>query len=250
MNETLKTIHSLRSVHGGFSTTEVSSEDLQTVLGASVRAASASLRQSYSIVVVEDRGLMKEVAQYEASKCLVYCVDFTRISDAFARLGYEATPQTILSFMAAAVDTTLAAQNAALAAASLGIDSLFTNGIHRAPLDLVYEKLMLPRESCFPLIALFLGYAVAREGKPKGRYIGPGLVHFGYYRRLSEDQVHEMIGAYDSPANDLGLTQEWASAGMDHYLDWLHKRDATRVPGSAKIQTVQDALVRASFWAG
>jgi hypothetical protein len=191
---------------------------------------------------------MKEVAQYEASKCLVYCVDFTRISDAFARLGHAAIPQSFVSFMAAAVDTVLAAQNAALAAVSLGIDSLFTNSIHRVPLDSVYDKLTLPRESCFPLIGLFLGYALSPHAKPKGRYLGPGLVHFGHYRRLSDDQVQEMIEAYDDSANGLGLTQEWAGEGIHHYLDWLHERDAARIPSAAKIRELQDAFARAGFW--
>ena len=42
MNETLKTIHSLRTIHGNFSDQEVSSEDLNTILEACVRAANAS----------------------------------------------------------------------------------------------------------------------------------------------------------------------------------------------------------------
>ena len=55
MNETLNTIHELRTIHGNFTEQEISAQDLKTILAASVRAANASNRQSYSIIVVEDR---------------------------------------------------------------------------------------------------------------------------------------------------------------------------------------------------
>lgn len=46
-NETLRTIHSLRSIHGDFSAKPVSEADLKTVLEASVRAAMS--RQSRNV---------------------------------------------------------------------------------------------------------------------------------------------------------------------------------------------------------
>lgn len=61
MNETLKTLYGLRSIHGKFSDKEVSDEDLNTIMNACVQAATASARQSYSIVVVEDKKVMKSL---------------------------------------------------------------------------------------------------------------------------------------------------------------------------------------------
>ena len=66
-NETLQTIHSQRSTHGNFTAREVSDEDVQMILDAAVRAANASARQSYSIVVVEDRELMKALCGFQAA---------------------------------------------------------------------------------------------------------------------------------------------------------------------------------------
>lgn len=59
MNETLKTIHSMRSVHGDFNDQAVEEEDLQTILTAAVQAANSSSRQAYSIVAVRDKETMK-----------------------------------------------------------------------------------------------------------------------------------------------------------------------------------------------
>ena len=53
-NETLKTIHSLRTIHGNFSDKAVPDDTIRLIIGASVRAANASAYQSYSIVVVKD----------------------------------------------------------------------------------------------------------------------------------------------------------------------------------------------------
>ena len=58
-NDTLRTIHSLRSTHGSFTVKEIDDADLRTILDTAVRAPNASARQSYSIVVVQDRARMK-----------------------------------------------------------------------------------------------------------------------------------------------------------------------------------------------
>jgi nitroreductase len=75
MNETLKTIHSQRSTHGDFLPDGVSIADQETILAAAVRAPSASNRQAYSIIVVEDRGVMQELLGYQAGLALIFCND-------------------------------------------------------------------------------------------------------------------------------------------------------------------------------
>jgi nitroreductase len=79
MNETLRTIYSLRTIHGDFSERDVTEADLTTILEAGVRAANASGRQSYAIVVLDDRARMKDLFSYQGSRALIFCVDFTRI---------------------------------------------------------------------------------------------------------------------------------------------------------------------------
>ena len=86
VNETLKTIHGLRSVRR-FSRKEIPEEDLTTILNAAVRAANAGGRQGYAIVVVRDRAAMKHFG-YVGSRLLVFCVDYNRIADTADALGY------------------------------------------------------------------------------------------------------------------------------------------------------------------
>ncbi len=222
MNETLETIHSLRTIHGDFSSREIADEDLQLILDACVRAANASARQSYSIVVVQDKELMKKLCRYVGSKALVFCVDYNRLVDTAQRLGHSFIVDGVVPFVTGSTDAILAAQTAAIAARSLGIDSLFTNGIHRGNMARVYELLDLPAQYCFPLIMLVLGYPATEPDYLKGRLNGPGVIHYGKYHRVTAQELDELVQQYDDPERHLGLNDGWEQQGFDHYLDWFY----------------------------
>jgi nitroreductase len=221
-NETLRTIHNLRSTHGNFSEREISDTDLRVILDAAVRAANASARQSYSIIVVEDRERMLKLSGFQGSKALVFCVDYNRIMDATEHLGHTFSAEGIVAFVTGSTDTILAAQTAAIAAWSLGIDSLFTNGIHRGNMTRVYDLLDLPERHCFPLILLVLGYADEEPRYLKGRLNGPGVIHWNKYHRLTDAELDDLVAQYDDPKTHLGLNDVWREQGMAHYLDWFY----------------------------
>jgi len=222
MNDTLKTIHSLRSIHGNFSDRAVPDEELQTILQACVRAANASARQSYSIVVIDDREMMKQLCGYAGSRGLLFCVDYTRLVAQANHLGHPFKAGGTTAFVTGSIDTILAAQTAAIAAKSLGIDSLFTNGIHRGDIQRVYRLLGLPEKYCFPLIMLILGYPAEEPSFQKGRLSGPAIIHYGQYHSLTPDELAALVQEYDDPERHLGLTEAWREKGFAHYLDWFY----------------------------
>jgi len=221
MNETLKTLHSLRSIHGNFSDREVSGEDLQIILNASVRAANASARQAYSIIVVEDRDLMRQLCGYAGSKLLLFCVDSNRLVAMAEHLGHTYLEESVVSFVTGSTDTILAAQTAAVAAKSLGIDSLFTNGVHRGDMNRVFKLLDLPEKRCFPLIALVLGYPLQEPEYQKGRWTGAGVIHYGTYHPITTEELDTLVQHYDDPDVHMGLNDAWKDQGFAHYLDWF-----------------------------
>ena len=156
-NKTLEAIHSLRTIHGDFSDKPVPDESVQTILDASVRAANASNSQTYSIVVSRDPAKIQKLTGYRATCLLLYCSDQTRAADVAKHLGDPFSPVNTEGFITSSTNTILAAQTAVIAAKSMGIDSLLTNGIHRGDIERLWEILELPQEGCFPLIALVLG---------------------------------------------------------------------------------------------
>jgi nitroreductase len=219
-NETLKIIRRLRTIHGNFQDKPLPESALQTILQASVQAANVSNMQNYSIVVVKDREMMKQVCTYEGSCMLLYCADYTRMKTLAEHLGYSFCPDDMNCFCLASIDAVLATQTAAVAARSLGIDCLITNGIHRRDMDRVWKLLDLPMKHCFPLIAMVLGYPIEEAAFQKGRLDGPGIIHYEKYHRLTRDETEETVRQYDDPNRH--LTLEWHKPGQSqHYLDWV-----------------------------
>ncbi len=241
MNDTIHTIQRLRTVHGAFSERRISDEDMRLILDCAVRAANASGRQSYSIIETSDREKMKLLCGYAGDRLLVFCVDFTRIMDLAAYLGHSFDVGGIIGFVTGSTDTILAAQTACIAAKSLGIDSLFTNGIHRGDLTRVYRILGLPEPYCFPLVALVLGYAETEPAFQKGRLSGAGVIHKESYHRLTREERDALVAEYDDPDRHLGLMQDWAKDGMAHYLDWFYTKWSKRPDSEPFLSALQKA---------
>lgn len=230
-NSTLKTIHSLRSIHGNFTERPIPDEALQAILGACVRAANASNVQSYAIIVVKDRKKMEQLCGYSGSCLLLFCADYNRIKAEAKTMGYQFDPGNMEFFVTASTNTVLVAQTAVIAAKSMGIDSLLTNGIHRGDMARLWTLLDLPETHCFPIIALVLGYPTAEPPFMMGRLTGTGVIHNDNYHHLTQAEVGELIQKYDQPAEHLALGDGWGAKGYKHYLDWYFKEWTARNAG-------------------
>jgi hypothetical protein len=191
VNDTLKTIGSLRTIHGNFLDKPLPDSTLRRILRASVRAANASNMQSYSIVVVKDRAKMKAVCTYQGSCMLLYCVDFNRLRASAESLGYSYFPDNIEEFVTASINASLAVQTAAIAAKSL--------------------------------IALVLGYPTQEPPYQMGRLDGPGVIHYENYHRLTKEEVADITRQYDDEERHLALNGGWKAQGYKHYMDWWFK---------------------------
>lgn len=247
MPETMETLRALRSIHGGFCDRRVSEEDLKKILETSVLAANASNRQSYSIVVVDDAKTQEQLSGYRGSATLVFCVDYNRVIDVAERLGHSYAVQGFRLFVAGMVDACLAAQTAAVAAKSLGIDSLFTNGLHRGDPTRSHRLLGLPETYCFPAIALVLGYPKSEPQAKRGRLCGPGVVHWGTYRPLSAEEIDAIVARYDDPSEHLDMEVPWRDGGYAHFLDWFYQVWSNPAQRQADGGELFDAFVRAGF---
>jgi nitroreductase len=244
MNETLDVIKGLKSTHV-FLEKEIARSDLETILVSSVQAANASARQSYSIIVIDEKQALKELF-YGGNKALVYCVDYTRLVDTAKHLGHSYEPRGIGYFVAGVTDTALAVQTAVIAAKSLGIDSLITNVVHRKT-GQVYKLLELPEKFCFPIVALCLGYSAENPAFKKGRLRNSGVVHYGKYRRLSKEELDSLVALYDDENEHLGLLpkEKWESLGFSHYLDWFYRQWSTRAHDNDQLR---ESIAKTEFF--
>jgi nitroreductase len=247
LNETLNILFNLKSVRN-YSKKEIKKKELDLILNAAIRAANSGNRQVYSIIVVDDKELLKKYF-YGGNKALVFLVDFNRWFDLARHLGYaiEESVDGMRGFTISSMDAMLAAQSAAIAAKSLGIGSLFTTSLHREDMNKVYEFLGLPEKYCFPYLSLTLGYT-GEESKPlKGR-VKKGVVHYGKYQTLSQEELDEQIAEYDNEENNLGLIteQQRKKEGFDHYLSFYFANWSRSQP-KQEIENFYAALQRSEL---
>jgi len=246
MNDTLKLINELRTVHGNFSDKEIPKQILDDIIAAALRTANASGRQSYSMIILSDREKMRKIFGYAGNKAVIFCVDFNRIIEMAKNTNNEFDVEEIIPFITGTIDTMLLTQTFVIAAKSCGIDSLITNGLHRENIDEIYEMLNLPEKYCFPLIAVVLGYA-PNELKPiKGRLNGKGIVHYEKYEHLTLPEINNIISEYDNKEKNLGLINNWEKMGFEHYLDWFYKK-WTRKMSDKKVNEIKNRLIRSGF---
>jgi len=245
MSDLLNVLQSLRSIHGDFADREVTDEDLDRILEASVCAANASNRQSYSIVVLRDGEKMQQLVAYRAPVALIYLADLNRSLDVSRHLGHAFAVRGFPMLISSLVDACLAAQTAAIAAKALGIDSLFTNGLHRGPMARIREILALPEKHVFPVVGLLLGYPATEPSQRRGRLTGPGVIHREAYRRVTPEEADEIVRAHDDPACGLDMERPWRDEGYAHFLDWFYTVWSNRMPAiegkSQVLQWIEDA---------
>jgi nitroreductase len=245
-NETINTIKALRTIHGNFAKKEIPEAKIQLILKSCMRAANASNMQTYSIIVVRDADQMKQLCGYQASLMLLFCVDYNRLKASAEYLGHSYHPDDISNFVTGSMNTVLAAQTAVIAAKSLGIDSLLTNGIHRGDMERVWNTLDLPKTHCFPLIALLLGYPAEEPDHLKGRLDDLGIVHQEKYHPLTADDLKEIVQEYDDKEKHIALNENWDQEGHKHYLDWLFKAWLGRSAKPAEAETQMFKLLKRS----
>ncbi|NHJ48684.1 MAG: nitroreductase [Asgard group archaeon] len=235
MNETINTIQCLRSIRR-FSDKEISRKDIDRILDATLRTANSGGRQIYSVVVVDDKEILKDYF-YNGNKALLFCIDYNRWFDCAERLGYSPVVGDIRGFIMGAIDASMASQTATLAAKAIGIDSLVTTSTFRKNLKNIYELLNLPEKNCFPVIGICLGYPKEEPEHLKGR-IRKGVIHYGKYQRLAPEEIDEVIKEYDDPDNHFSTRtkEDYEKLGTKGYVDNYFKN----WDGSFKIEEVID----------
>ncbi|MFF0816729.1 NADPH-dependent oxidoreductase [Rhodococcus sp. NPDC003318] len=206
-----------RSVRA-FGPEPVSDAALDAIVAAAQSAPTSSNLQTWSLVVVRDPELKSRLASLsgdqefirQAPVFLVWLVDFARLAQLADRHdhaldGADYTESAIVGF----VDVSLAAQNASLAAESLGLGTVFVGGARNHPEELAAE-LHLPDR----VVAAF-GLAVghpdeADTARVKPRLPQPAVVHHERYREDTQlpavDDYEKTIRAF---YEDEGLAHSW-----------------------------------------
>ena len=150
---------------------------LETLLAAAQSAATSSNLQLWSLVAITDPDKKRELAkvagnQKHIEQCplfLVWLADLSRNQRMGEEEGVEMEVMPFVeTFLVAAIDAALAAQNAVIAAESLQLSTVYIGAMRNNP-EKVAELLHLPSE-VFGVFGLCVGYAssdLKAEVKPR-----------------------------------------------------------------------------------
>lgn len=211
-NEHLSLLLSHRSVRG-YRPDALPTGTLETLVAAAQSAATSSNLQTWSVVAVVDPAMKAEMArlannQKHIEQCplfLVWLADVSRnqrLGDA-AGIEMETMPW-IETFLVAAVDAALAAQNATVAAESLGLATVYIGALRNHPEE-VGRLLGLP-DGCAGMFGLCVGYAAA-EASVKPRLPQSAVLFHGRYGNADEAGL---AAAYDAEMEKFSAGQGMA----------------------------------------
>jgi nitroreductase len=197
-----------------FTDNPISTEDFETILLASQAAATSSHLQFISILHITDKTKREKLVTLtggqkyvvDAAEFVVFCADLHRHVEIVphAKTGF------VEHLLIATADAGLMAQNALLAAQSLGMGGVFIGGIRNNPLD-VCELLNLPKH-VFPLFGLCLGYP-DQDPDVKPRLPLSIVVHENEYQPLNKTTLtgyDQTVKAYYEERTGGKVSTSWS----------------------------------------
>lgn len=173
MNQVIELLKSHRSIRK-FKEKPISNTKVFAIIEAAGKAATSNFVQAYSIIRVTNKKNRKQIAELSGSQTwvetsplfIVFCADLKRSEDACFFENREMASGFTEQFIIATVDVALAAQNAMIAAESLGLGGVFIGGIRNDP-EKICELLKIPNH-VYPVFGMCLGYPDEKpEQKPR-----------------------------------------------------------------------------------
>jgi|HigsolmetaGSP11D_1036233.scaffolds.fasta_scaffold00102_37 FMN reductase (NADPH) len=206
MNEVIELLMNHRSIRK-FTADPIADSVVEKIVRAAQMASTSSNVQAYSVITIKDKALREKIMhlsgkQEYITECpvfLVWCADLYRLGKASEKHaeqdGSGALSETYAdsteNLLVAAIDAALAAQNAAVAAESLGYGICYIGAVrnHIAELSAL---LQLP-ELVVPLFGMCIGVP-AQNPLTRPRLPVEGVLHTDRYQT---ERVESWIDRYD-----------------------------------------------------
>ncbi|MBP6816684.1 MAG: NADPH-dependent oxidoreductase [Burkholderiaceae bacterium] len=221
-NPVIESLLGHRSVRA-FLPDPVAESALALMVAAAQSAATSSNLQAWSVIAVQDAERKARLAtlvggQAHVRECpllLVWIADLSRLDRVGVLTGVPARANDYLEmFLVATVDAALAAQNAVVAAESLGLGTVYIGAMRNHP-EAVATELGLP-DHAFAVFGLCVGRAdPARPASVKPRLDSTVVLHHEQYEGVAaraaahapEGAEREAIARYDRVMRDFQASQ-------------------------------------------
>ena len=240
----MHTLFNHRSIRK-FTTDIVEPDKLKLILEAATRASNTGNMQAYSIVVTTDSNIREKLWEahfkqnmvLEAPLHLTFCADFNRFSKWCNQRKADPGYDNYLSFLTGAIDATIAAQNAALAAESLGLGICYLGTATWMAAKLI-DILDLP-ELVVPVTALVIGYP-NEYPTLTDRLPVDGVVHLEKYQDYTPDQINLIHSEKENLESTLGLLRTNQKETLAQiFTESRYKRDDNRFFSKAFLKVLE-----------
>ena len=231
MNQVIGQLKERKSVRV-FTDRQIPPEEVAAILEAAVNAPTAGNQQLYTIIHVTDPQLKAQLAEScdhqpfiaKAPLVLVFCADCRKWYHTFLEYGCDPRKPGVGDLMLAVSDTNIAAQNAVVAAQSLGIGSCYVGDIMENA-EQQRQLLSLP-PYVFPAAMLVFGYPTVQQlERPKPpRCQMRHIVHENSYRDMDAPELKQML----SVKAGTGRFEEWIQAFCNRKYNSDFSREMTR----------------------
>ena len=203
MNEVIETILNHRSIRK-FEERQLSSDQIKLIVKSAQAASTSSFIQAYSIIGVKNPDTKRRLAELagnqpyvaENGHFFVFCADLNRhdFIGKFENKSLNLSLESTEKFMVSLIDAALAAQNAVLAAESMGLGACYIGGL-RNKLDEVSTLLKIPNH-VIPLFGIAVGFPLQISDK-KPRLPIEHIYHEEEYEQ-NIDQFEQQLMEYNN----------------------------------------------------
>lgn len=215
MNEIIRSLYDRKSVRV-FENRPISAECEKEILMSAMEAPTAGNQQLYTILDITDQKLKDKLAVScdnqpfiaKAPLILIFCADVLKWFDVFKEGGSDPRKPGCGDLFLAVNDALIAAQNAVVAAESMGIGSCYIGDIMEQ-CELHREMLHLP-SYVFPAAMLVFGYPTDQQKNRKKpeRCRLEDMVQENVYQRRDGQQLRKM---FDKETKNRSF-EEWSQA--------------------------------------
>lgn len=226
-----------------YSNKPVSQTDLNEILMAGCRASTTGNMQVYSVIVTESSEMKAQLAPCHfnqpmvktAPVVLTFCADFNRFNKWCRLNGAEPGYDNFLSFMTAAIDALLVAQNVCVAAESKGMGICYL-GTTTYMAEKLIEVLKLP-VGVVPLTTVTLGWP---EENPEqiDRLPLDALVHKEVYKEGSEADIRSWYKAKEERPDNQAFVKENSKTSLAQVFTDVRYKKADNEHFSAQLLKV------------
>jgi nitroreductase len=196
-----------------YSDKDIPEDILNQILEAAIRASNTGNMQVYSIIVTRDNEMKEKLSPThfnqpmvkQAPVMLTFCADFNRFNKWCRQRNAEPGYDNFLSFLTAAIDAIIAAQNACLEAEAHGLGICYLGtAIYNG--DKIADILELPK-GVVPITVVTIGYP--DENPPlTDRLPAEAVVHYEKYNDFTDEDIDRIYKEKEARADSKQFVKE------------------------------------------